>query len=106
MTITPELPKLPFENDRFDLALCSHFLFLYFDNFSAEFHLESILEMCRVTKEVRIFPLLKLSGEISPLVMPMIEKLATKGYKSKVKHVDYEFQKEGNQMMITEGSAI
>ena len=62
--------------------------------------------MCRVTKEVRIFPLLKLSGEISPLVMPMIEKLATKEYKSKVKHVDYEFQKEGNQMMITQWSAI
>ena len=38
--------------------------------------------------------------------MPMIEKLATKEYKSKVKHVDYEFQKEGNQMMITERSAI
>ena len=60
--LTAELPKLPFANNKFDLALCSHFLFLYSDQFSEEFHLESILEMCRVAKEVRIFPLLKLSG--------------------------------------------
>ncbi|WP_210407368.1 class I SAM-dependent methyltransferase, partial [Hydrocoleum sp. CS-953] len=42
--LTAELPKLPFEDNKFDLALCSHFLFLYSDQFSEEFHLESILE--------------------------------------------------------------
>ncbi len=97
--LTAELPKLPFANNKFDLALCSHFLFLYSDQFSEEFHLESILEMCRVAKEVRIFPLLKLSGEISPLVMPIIEKLSTKGYRAEIRQVDYEFQKGGNQMI-------
>ncbi|MGD1715642.1 SAM-dependent methyltransferase [Dapis sp. BLCC M172] len=97
--LTAELPKLPFEDNKFDLALCSHFLFLYSDQFSVEFHLESILEMCRVAKEVRIFPLLKLSGEISPLVMPIIEKLSTKGYRAEIREIDYEFQKGGNQMI-------
>ncbi|WP_293145063.1 hypothetical protein [Okeania sp. SIO3I5] len=29
--LTAELPNLPFENRKFDLALCSHFLFLYSD---------------------------------------------------------------------------
>ncbi|NEP84899.1 MAG: class I SAM-dependent methyltransferase [Okeania sp. SIO3B3] len=94
-----ELPKLPFENHKFDLALCSHFLFLYSDRLSAEFHLESILEMCRVAKQVRIFPLLKLSGEISPLLTPIIENLTTQGYKAEIKEVNYEFQKGGNQML-------
>ncbi len=97
--LTAELPKLPFEDNKFDLALCSHLLFLYSEQFSAEFHLESILEMCRVATQVRIFPLLKLSGEISPLVMPIIEKLSTKGYRVEIRQVDYEFQKGGNQMI-------
>ena len=51
------LPELPFPEDAFDLALCSHFLFLYSEQFSSEFHLRSIQELCRVAKEVRIFPL-------------------------------------------------
>ncbi|MEB3341549.1 SAM-dependent methyltransferase [Okeania sp.] len=104
--LTAELPNLPFEDNKFDLALCSHFLFLYSDQFSVEFHLESILEMCRVAKEVRIFPLLKMSGEISPLVMPIIAKLSTKGYQAEIKQVDYEFQKGGNQMISIQSSVI
>ncbi|MEM1170218.1 MAG: class I SAM-dependent methyltransferase [Cyanobacteria bacterium P01_H01_bin.35] len=104
--LTAELPNLPFDNDRFDLALCSHFLFLYSDYLSEEFHLESILEMYRVAKEVRIFPLVKIAGEISPLVMPIIEKLSTKGYRAEIREVDYEFQKGGNQMIIIEPSAM
>ncbi|WP_353734915.1 MULTISPECIES: hypothetical protein [unclassified Okeania] len=55
--------------------------------------------MCRVAKQVRIFPLLKLSGEISSLLTPIIEKLTTKGYKAEIKQVTYEFQKGGNQML-------
>jgi hypothetical protein len=35
------LPSLPFGNKEFDLALCSHLLFLYTDNLSLEFHLRS-----------------------------------------------------------------
>ncbi|MGD1702452.1 hypothetical protein [Dapis sp. BLCC M229] len=62
--------------------------------------------MCRVAKEVRIFPLLKLSGEISPLVMPIIEQLSTKGYKVEIRQVNYEFQKGGNQMISIQPSAI
>ena len=104
--LTAELPKLPFDNHKFDLALCSHFLFLYSEHLSAEFHLESILEMCRVAKQVRIFPLLKLSGEISPLLMPIIDKLSTEGYRSEILQVDYEFQKGGNQMISIQPSAI
>jgi len=94
-----ELPKLPFANNRFDLALCSHFLFLYSDHLPAEFHLESILGMCRVAKEVRIFPLVKLSGKISPLLMPIVQKLLSQGYKAEIQQVAYEFQKGANQML-------
>ncbi len=46
-----ELPVLPFAKNQFDLALCSHLLFTYSDRLSEEFHLASIVEMCRVAKK-------------------------------------------------------
>ena len=52
-----ELPELPFADGEFDLALCSHLLFRYSGQLSAEFHVQAVLEMCRVAKEVRVFPL-------------------------------------------------
>ena len=61
-----ELPKLSFANGEFDLARCSHLLFTYSGQLSAEFHAEAVLEMCRVAKEVRIFPLLDHGGQPSP----------------------------------------
>ena len=59
-----ELPKLSFKDSSFDLVLSSHFLFLYSEHFDLEFHINSIFEMCRVSKkEVRIFPLLDLKNQ-------------------------------------------
>jgi hypothetical protein len=61
--VCSSLPALPFEQDRFDLALSSHFLFLYSDHFSETFHLQSIQAMLRVAREVRIFSLLALRAD-------------------------------------------
>ncbi|WGV23966.1 SAM-dependent methyltransferase [Halotia branconii] len=97
--IKDELPILPFVTNQFDLALCSHLLFTYSDNFLEAFHLSSILEMCRVAKEVRVFPLLNISGETSPWLNPVINELKKQGYSVEIKKVPYEFQKNGNQML-------
>ena len=97
--VTDELPKLSFSDRQFDLALCSHLLFTYSDHLSAEFHIDSIKELCRVAKEVRIFPLLNLSGETSNILAPVIENLQQQGYTAAIKPVDYEFQKGGNQLL-------
>lgn len=97
--LTAELPELPFNKGEFDLALCSHFLFSYTDHLSEEFHLQSILELCRVAKEVRIFPLLKLSGEPSPFLLVALSFLLKQGYQVEIKQVAYEFQKGGNQIL-------
>ena len=67
-TSTPACPSLPFADGSFDLALCSHLLFLYSAQFDEAFHRASIREMCRVAAEVRIFPLLALDGSRSPFV--------------------------------------
>ncbi len=94
-----ELPRLKFKDGEFDLALCSHFLFLYSDHFSYEFHCDSIFEMLRIAKEVRIFPLLTLMLKPSPYLDSMILELRAKGFVTEISEKHYELQRGGNQML-------
>ncbi len=93
------LPVLPFDNRTFDLALCSHFLFLYSRQFSADFHCQAIQEMLRVAGEVRIFPLITLESQPSPHLESICKWLTTSDLRHEVKTVDYEFQRGGNRML-------
>lgn len=93
------LPELPFEKGEFDLALCSHFLFLYGEHLDLDFHLRSIREMCRVAGEARIFPLLELGTRPSRHLEPLLQALETEGFRAEIRAVDYEFQRGGNQML-------
>ncbi len=93
------LPSLDFTDNQFDLCLSSHLLFLYSDQLTLEFHLDSIHELLRVSKELRIFPLLKLNCSRSPYVDAVITNLSEKGFDVKIVPVEYEFQKGGNQML-------
>lgn len=97
--VDAELPALPFRDGEFDIALCSHFLFLYSEQFSEDFHFRSILELCRVSSEVRIFPLLELGTIKSRHLDPVIRRLDKDGIKVSVERVPYEFQKGGNEML-------
>ena len=94
------LPKLNFENNSFDIALCSHFLFLYSSFIEFEGHLEAINEMCRVSKEVRIYPLVSLDGQISCHLKPILQKLETSGLSGKLVPVEYRFQKNATHMLV------
>lgn len=94
-----ELPVLPFKDSQFDLALCSHFLFTYSDHLSEQFHLDAVQELCRVAAEVRLFPLLKVSGEPSPYLPIVLNEIQRLGYDAQVQPVPYEFQKGANQML-------
>jgi hypothetical protein len=98
--ISGELPVLPFANQQFDLALSSHFLFLYSAHLSAEFHLQAILEMLRVSSEVRVFPLLTLNGAKSPYVQFIAERLMEQCFGAEIRQVSYEFQRGGNEMLV------
>jgi hypothetical protein len=97
--VTAELPTLPFADFAFDLALCSHFVFLYSSQLGEAFHRAAIREMCRVAAEVRIFPLLALGGGRSPFVEPCVRDLRRRKYDVSIETVPYEFQRGGNQMM-------
>ncbi len=97
--VKAELPALPFEDRSFDLAVCSHFLFLYGDKLDARFHVDSILELCRVASEVRIFPLVGLGNVPSPHVDAVERAAESIGRAVRIERVGYEFQRGGNQMM-------
>jgi hypothetical protein len=93
------LPQLPYADASFDLALCSHFLFLYTTQLGARFHRAAITELCRVAAEVRIFPLLALDGRGSPYVDQNLDALSESGFVVSLERVPYEFQRGGNEMM-------
>ena len=95
-----ELPKLDFQDKQFQLALCSHFLFLYSEHLSFEFHLDSIRELVRIAEEVRIFPLLNLAQLRSPYIDEICSTLAQEGISSEIIPVPYELQKGGNQAIV------
>ncbi|MEJ2761379.1 MAG: SAM-dependent methyltransferase [Gammaproteobacteria bacterium] len=97
--VAGELPELDYGDDRFHLAACSHFLFLYSDHLTYEFHRASVLEMLRVAREVRIFPLLTLMQDVSPYLQPLVSELEKQGYIPSIEKIDYEFQRGGNEML-------
>jgi hypothetical protein len=96
--IAGELPEVPFADRTFDLALSSHFLFLYTDYMTFEFHVAAIREMLRVAREVRIFPLLDMDACASRYLKDTLEIFQK--HKPELCQVDYEFQRGGNKMLV------
>jgi hypothetical protein len=93
------LPDLSFIPEKFELVLCSHFLFTYSGHLSGEFHKEAILQMLKKGHEIRIFPVCSLDGSPSPH-LPEVELFLKQGnFKYNLELVDHEFQKGGNQML-------
>jgi hypothetical protein len=97
--VNAELPALPFDDRSFELAVCSHFLFLYTTQLGDTFHRAAIAELCRVATEVRVFPLLALGGRMSPLVEQVSAERRSAGFDVSIERVPYEFQRGGNEMM-------
>jgi hypothetical protein len=97
--VAAALPMLPFPDKAFDLALSSHFLFLYSAQLSLEFHLAAVRELCRVASEVRIFAVLTLARDTSPHLNRVIDALARDGWTARLERVGYEFQRGGHTML-------
>ena len=97
--VTGSLPALPFDDGMFDLVLCSYCLFTYSEQLDQNFHQQAITEMCRVGKEVRVFPLLEANGKTSRHLSGVLTFLEQQSIQAEIITVDYEFQKGGNQLL-------
>ena len=94
------LPSLPFKNAEFDILLSAHFLFMYADRLDYQFHIETLNELLRVTKEeVRIFPLDDLEGKRYEHLDKIISYLSDNGCTVEEVKVPYEFQINANSML-------
>jgi hypothetical protein len=95
------LPSLPFKDGEFDVLLSAHFLFMYADRLNYQFHLTTLNELLRVTKEeIRIFPLVDLEGKRYEHLDKLISYLDENGCTVKEVKVPYEFQANANSMLI------
>ena len=98
--INASLPELPFEDKTFDLALCSHYLFLYSEHVSLEQHILSMKELCRLAHEVRVYPLVTLEGKRSVHIEPVFAELQNVGKDVSFQKVRYCFQKGAEEMLV------
>jgi hypothetical protein len=97
--VTGSASDLPFHDNCYDLALCSHLLFLYSERHNLAFHLQALRELTRVAEEVRVFPLLEMGGDESRHVRAVMMALPRMGLRVEKVTVPYEFQRGGNQML-------
>jgi len=73
---------------------------MYADWLDYQFHIETLNELLRVTKEeIRIFPLVDLEGKRYKHLEKLKSYLADKGCKVEKVNVPYEFQKNANSML-------
>lgn len=81
------LPNLPFADDRFSLVLCSHFLFLYGEQFGQDFHEQAIRELLRICRpggRVLVYPLKTLKWDEFPGLSNLIEDLEATGVRAEL----------------------
>ena len=100
------MPKLPFFDGAFDVVLCAHLLFTYSRLFDFDWHLAACRELARVSAgEVRIHPLCGPDGRRYAELERLQRELLTRGIRSQVVRVDYEFF-VGTQSMLVLNPAI
>ena len=99
--LNASLPELPFGDGEFELALCSHYLFLYSEHVNQKQHLLSMKELCRVAKEVRVYPLVSIhTNQESIHLNPVMVELNASGIDVSLIEVVYEFQKGATKMLV------
>ncbi len=97
--VAAALPHLPFVDRSFALSLCSHLLFLYTEHLNEDLHVRSVLELGRVSREVRIYPMLDLHSRLSVHVPAVRRACEAVGWRVTIERVPYEFQRGANEMM-------
>ncbi len=110
------LPKLPFEDNTFDLVLSANFLFSYSSNrwgglslgdtFDLTFHIAAVRELQRVCRgEMRLYPIMTQDGSdhLHPFAAQIIGQLAADGVPIQLKDSPYnQGAITGHQVLIVE----
>jgi SAM-dependent methyltransferase len=101
--IAGSLPELPLADQSFDIVLCSHFLFLYADQFDASFHERAVLDMIRICRpggQVRIYPLLSLRWEPYPHLSSLLAAICSTGASPSIEDSLLPFIPNSSKMLV------
>ncbi len=98
--IAGELPRLPFKDSSFSLALSSHFLFLYGDRMDFKFHLDCLRELLRVARHVRVYPLVGTDGKEYADMDGLLRELRASGAHARVRHTPFRFMQGADRILM------
>jgi len=98
--VNTKLPSLPFGDNSFDLALSGNLLFYYSDKFDYSFHLDSVLALCRMALEVRIYPIQGSYSHSYRHYDDLLQELEKKGITAKTVSVPHHFQLGVDKMLL------
>jgi SAM-dependent methyltransferase len=99
--VPASLPALAFDDDAFDLALCSHLLFTWADQLGLDWHAAALRELARVAPEVRVFPtVMQGAGAAVPFWDELMDRLRADGLLPELRRVPYEFQVGADMMLV------
>ncbi len=97
-----ELPILPFKDDEFHLLLSANLLFLYEEAFTYNFHLQSVQEMVRVAREVRIYPVENIHKNRESIYLRRLINELDKNLKVSLEKVPYRLRGRSYKMLKIE----
>lgn len=99
--VAGKLPRLPFRDHQFSLALISYLLFVYEDQLDFEFHKHSILEIMRVaSKEARIYPVVTFEGKRSTYLERLMADRELNHLVFEERLTDFEFLQNSNRVLV------
>jgi SAM-dependent methyltransferase len=99
--VAAQLPQLPFRDDAFDLAVCSHLLFTWADQLGLDWHRAALLELTRVSRQVRVFPtVVQGAGAPVPFWDELMADLVSTGLRTELRPVPYKFQVTATHMRV------
>ena len=99
--VAAALPRLPFADRSFALALSGHLLFTYPGHLPFDDHLAALRELVRVSAgEARLFPLLDTELTGYPRLDELRAQLDAEGVASEIRPVPYEFQRGADRMLV------
>ncbi len=99
--VAAALPELPFNDDSFQLALCSHLLFSHSETLTFDEHVAGIQELCRVTHgEVRVFPVVNVKGATFPRLNDLRAILGHRGITTELRTITSSWLLAGKHMLV------
>ncbi len=99
--VAASLPRLPFGDGSFGLALSSHLLFIYHQHLSFGDHLAGLLELARVTRgEVRVHPIMDAAGTAYPRLDELRAALAKHGVATEIRRTAGSWIAGGDRALV------